>query len=298
MNIASISLLNSCQDILGIFVDIVLPLNEETQDILKDTLAILGFKDIKLASLRARNVNQADVVQEVEMAQAVMNQAKTKLISQVVKKNDIENIVPVVIALKQVLVKVRSPLMRHLMLFLKELMKDYRHEIKDILAADRQLAAEIEFDICRFEEQQQAEEEILAEERAAAGARNNTSRRPSVGSIPAPPTDRTPPLSRIPHPRTPKGTPQPAVPLSPRILTPPCMRITPSPGTATTGRTLVAQGIANSALKAAMSAQKQQPTLKPLFERATSFQDKKGQKAKASCPHLFKKSEEVDAKPS
>ncbi|KAJ8050994.1 Condensin-2 complex subunit D3 [Holothuria leucospilota] len=293
-----------CQDILGIFVDNVLPLNEETQDILKDTLAILGCKDIKLASLRARNVNQADIVEEMEMAQAVMNQAKTKLISQVVKKNVIENIVPVVIALKQMLAKLRSPLMRYLMLFLKELMKDYRHEIKDILAADRQLAAEIEFDIRRFEEQQQAEEERLAEERAAAEAKNNTSRRPSTGSTPVPQTARTPPLSRTPHPRTPKGTPQPAVPLSPRMVTPPRMRTTPRPGTATPARTLVAQAIANSARKAAaMSAQKQQPTLKPLSERAENSQDvghKKGRKAKASPnnPYSFENSEEVDVKPN
>ncbi|KAJ8051213.1 hypothetical protein HOLleu_04696 [Holothuria leucospilota] len=73
-------------------LNIVLPLNEETQDILKDTFGLY---------LVLRNVNQADIVEEMEMAQAVMNQAKTKLISQVVKKNVIENIVPVVIALKQ-----------------------------------------------------------------------------------------------------------------------------------------------------------------------------------------------------
>ena len=37
---------------------------------------------------------------------------------------------------------------------LKEVMKDYRTEVQDVLSADRQLANEIEFDLKRFEEQQ------------------------------------------------------------------------------------------------------------------------------------------------
>ena len=37
---------------------------------------------------------------------------------------------------------------------LKEVMKDYRTEVQDVLSADQQLANEIEFDLKRFEEQQ------------------------------------------------------------------------------------------------------------------------------------------------
>lgn len=79
------------------------------------------------------------------------------------------------------------------------------------------------------------------------------------------------------------------------------MSTTPRPGTATPARTQVVQAIANSARKAAMSAQKQQPTVKPLSKRAENSQDvghKKGRKAKASptTPYSFENSEEVDVK--
>lgn len=88
------------------------------------------------------------------MEGAAMERARNKLISQIVKKNVIENVVPIIVATKHLFEKVRSPLLRDLMLFLKELMKDYKAEINDVLVADRQLAEEIKFDLKRFEEEQ------------------------------------------------------------------------------------------------------------------------------------------------
>ena len=41
-----------------------------------------------------------DVVDEMDMAEAVMEQAKSKLITVVVKKNTVENIIPIIISLK------------------------------------------------------------------------------------------------------------------------------------------------------------------------------------------------------
>ena len=55
--------------------------------------------------------------------------------------------------------KQHSPLLKDLMSCLKEVMKDYRSEVQDVLSADRQLANEIEFDLKRFEEQQKEFEE-------------------------------------------------------------------------------------------------------------------------------------------
>jgi len=69
----------------------------------------------------------------------------------------IENIVPIVVALKRKLAASKSPLMGNLMKFLRELMKDYKNEIQEILAEDRQLMAEIDFDLKRFEQQERAE---------------------------------------------------------------------------------------------------------------------------------------------
>ena len=47
-----------------------------------------------------RTKSTDDIVEEQDMAQAVMNAAKKTLITQVLKKNVIENIVPIVISLK------------------------------------------------------------------------------------------------------------------------------------------------------------------------------------------------------
>ena len=56
------------------------------------------------------------------------------------------------------------------MFCLKEVMKDYRSEVQDVLSADRQLANEIEFDLKRFEEQQKE----LEEQRRKQNTPNNS----------------------------------------------------------------------------------------------------------------------------
>ena len=67
--------------------------------------------------------------------------------------------------------KQHSPLLKDLMSCLKEVMKDYRSEVQDVLSADRQLANEIEFDLKRFEEQQK---ELLEEQRRKQSTPNNS----------------------------------------------------------------------------------------------------------------------------
>ena len=71
-----------------------------------------------------------------------------------VKTNVIENIVPIVIALKRKLEEMKSPLIDDLMSYLREIMKDYKSEVKEILSADKQLAAEIQFDLKKWEDEQ------------------------------------------------------------------------------------------------------------------------------------------------
>lgn len=53
---------------------------------------------------------------------------------------------PIVIELKHALAKSRSPLLGNLMDYLRELMKDYKDDIQDIFASDRQLAQELEYE--------------------------------------------------------------------------------------------------------------------------------------------------------
>ena len=120
-------------------------------------MACLACDEIKLVSLKNRQdeVGELDGVPDVEGA--VVSAVKKAIISQHVKTNVIENIVPIVIALKRKLEEMRSPIIDDLMSYLREIMKDYKNEVKEILSADKQLAAEIQFDLKKWEDEQAAQ---------------------------------------------------------------------------------------------------------------------------------------------
>ena len=144
------------RDVLQGVVDNVMSLkNASTEAVLRDVLSVLASDDIKLASL-AKETDD-DPVEKEDIAQAIVQTTKKAIIAQVVKRNVIENVVPIVVALKRKLATLKSPIMGKLMSFLRELMKDYKNEIEEILAEDRQLMAEIDFDLKRFEQQERQE---------------------------------------------------------------------------------------------------------------------------------------------
>ncbi|XP_055997299.1 condensin-2 complex subunit D3-like isoform X2 [Ostrea edulis] len=210
-----------CTEILGGVVDNVIPLDNTSSSLLKDALAILSCKEIKLSSLKTKPQEDAGG-DEQEMAAIVIATAKKTLISQVVKKNVIENIVPIVVSLKHMLEKHRSPVLKDLMYYLRELMQDYKSEVKDILSADRQLAKEIEFDLRKFEEEQ---EEI----RRCQDQQNTVQNlQETPGSSPRPvvagPESRSPqitPLSRPPEAaRSPSSSPRVQRPTRPSTPAP------------------------------------------------------------------------------
>ncbi|XP_058675057.1 condensin-2 complex subunit D3 isoform X2 [Ammospiza caudacuta] len=194
--------------ILACFVDEVLPLDPEGSELLSDTFAVLSCKEIKLSSMRSKPEEdiQADE-DEMAMANAVMQVAQKKLISQVQKKNFIENIIPIITSLKSLMEQKRIPALKDLMNCLREMMQDYRNEIKDFFAVDKQLAAELEYDMKKYEEQLAREKESEQEqlpaahreqapslERAAApGGQNNSSAQSSGGGRPSTPGSIPPP---------------------------------------------------------------------------------------------------------
>uniref|UniRef100_A0A8U8AWN6 Condensin-2 complex subunit D3 n=1 Tax=Geospiza parvula TaxID=87175 RepID=A0A8U8AWN6_GEOPR len=155
--------------ILACFVDEVLPLDLEGSELLSDTFAVLSCKEIKLSSMRSKPEEdiQADE-DEMAMANAVMQVAQKKLISQVQKKNFIENIIPIITSLKSLMEEKRIPALKDLMNCLREMMQDYRNEIKDFFAVDKQLAAELEYDMKKYEEQLAREKESEQEQLPAA----------------------------------------------------------------------------------------------------------------------------------
>ncbi|NXS09081.1 CNDD3 protein, partial [Neodrepanis coruscans] len=193
--------------ILACFVDEVLPMDMEANELLSDTFAVLSCKEIKLSTMRSKPEEDMQPDEdEMVMANAVMQVAQKKLISQVQKKNFIENIIPIITSLKSLMEQKRIPALKDLMNYLREMMQDYRNEIKDFFAVDKQLAAELEYDMKKYEEQLAREkesdhEQVLAAqtepspslERAASpgGLTNNAqspaSRRQSLppGSVPS-----------------------------------------------------------------------------------------------------------------
>ncbi|NXT12837.1 CNDD3 protein, partial [Prunella fulvescens] len=204
-------------NILACFVDEILPLDLEGSELLSDTFAVLSCKEIKLSSMRSKPEEdiQADE-DEMAMANAVMQVAQKKLISQVQKKNFIENIIPIITSLKSLMEQKRIPALKDLMNCLREMMQDYRNEIKDFFAVDKQLAAELEYDMKKYEEQLAREKESEQEQLSAAhrehsasleraaspGGQNNsraqaagTERPCTPGSIPTP----SPSAFAIPH---------------------------------------------------------------------------------------------------
>ena len=66
---------------------------------------------------------------------------------------------------KHKLEKLKSPLLDNLMNCLRELMKDYKNEVKEILAADKQLATEIQYDLKKWETEMEERRKREEEER-------------------------------------------------------------------------------------------------------------------------------------
>lgn len=137
------------QDVLGAVVDGQLPL-PRAKDVVGDALWVLGSKEIRLkANARDGEDDEADEPAGKRTAAAAVDAAKGKLIGKIARKNLVENVVPVMIALKADMEKLRSPLVRNLMQCLKEVVAQYKAETADLFAADPRLASEIEFDMRR-----------------------------------------------------------------------------------------------------------------------------------------------------
>merc|ERR1719470_355704 len=178
--------------------------------LLRDTFYCLASDSIKLASLKSKG-GEDEAENEQEMAGKVLEAAKKVIISGVVKKNVMENIIPIIIALKHKLESVKSPLVSDLFKYLRKLMEDYKNEVTDILAADKQLAKEIEFDLRRFDQEQEEIKERQEQERLARELRHSESRlgtpRASAPGTPRSPAQGSPAPSSAPSPRSGSSTP-------------------------------------------------------------------------------------------
>lgn len=161
--------------------DGTLPL-ESARAVLADALMLLACKEIKLGTVASADDDSAELGTDAEggtEAEAVKAKeaAKSKLLTQVARKVSlaiawllarisrqvlsclnvpgvrncpqamVESIVPIVIELKRHLENDRSPLLRDVFIFLRELLRDHKAHLQDIFARDRQLATEVEYDM-------------------------------------------------------------------------------------------------------------------------------------------------------
>ncbi|XP_059215745.1 condensin-2 complex subunit D3 [Centropristis striata] len=192
------------QNILECFADKELPLDADGAEILSETFSILSLKEMKLQAISAPTGGAAgeELENRATMAQAVMQATQKKLASQVRKKAFIENTVPIIISLKNLLEQKRSPVLRDLMTYLQLTMQDYRDEVKDFFSKDEQLALEVEYLLKTAEREKQMEEEMEREmeERMKTFSLTGDTRTPtaqrSVQGTPA----RSPVGHQLPHP--------------------------------------------------------------------------------------------------
>jgi condensin-2 complex subunit D3 len=142
-----------CEEILQAVLDGQLPM-QEAQHILYDVLCILSSEEIRLKNIGARaatkeldpdqledDINNAKADNQKKLAEAT-----GQLAAQVVKRTMIERIVPIMIELKNLLAKHHSPLLKNVMNYLSDLVKDMPEEMAEVLEHNRQLAMELAYE--------------------------------------------------------------------------------------------------------------------------------------------------------
>jgi len=145
-----------CTDVLSKFVSGDLAVGE-CAEVMRDTLWILSSQEIKVSAPKPLQEEEEEAEEGAGQATAAaMKAAKGKLVDSMMKKHLVESIVPIVQGLKELLSARQSPLLGDLMACACGLFKEYKAELADILAADRQLYQEIMLDIKREEQKQRA----------------------------------------------------------------------------------------------------------------------------------------------
>mmetsp|Transcript_50833 Transcript_50833/g.111287 ORF Transcript_50833/g.111287 Transcript_50833/m.111287 type:complete len:1383 (-) Transcript_50833:157-4305(-) len=145
-------------NILSAFVDgedvIPIPdrLESPTGQVLLDCFALLSCKELKVsfAKSAAEPGEGGDDNPAAEVA-AALERTKTNVLSAILKRNMGENVVPILVQLKGKLEKLRSPFLKPLRTCLREVLRDFRDDLKGILRDDT-LASEIDYDIAQQEQ--------------------------------------------------------------------------------------------------------------------------------------------------
>jgi len=212
-----------CQEVLAAVPDGTLALDPATkqQPVLADALALLASREIKVSAGANKDGDDDDDAPPAAAASAAANAARGKLLTQVARKATVESIVPIVIELKRHLEGEHSPLLKDVFMFLRELLRDHKQHMQDILSRDRQLGLEIEFEMRKMQNVEKPMSERVSLSPGgrlslgsngapgSAGGRTPTRRVPgSKSKAPAPSPDRLHGFS-VPKLLRGKSTPMP-----------------------------------------------------------------------------------------
>ena len=251
-----------CQDVLAAVVDGSLPLNERTSPVVHDTLTVLASDSMKLHSSAGSKSGAggngddepADDADEPppQPAQHVaesLKAAKSRLLSKLSKRSIVEQVLPVLMELKRRLEAARSPLVRAVLEWMRCLYVEWRSDVVAVLAADRQLAVEMDYDMRRMEDERKQKSKRHSEQRrqdsAVSHGRVKTSARAE-----APPSARLS-LSNV---AASLPAPSPARPARPsRLSSSPASAQPPESAPVSSGRLSVSGGVATTSAPASFA---------------------------------------------
>jgi len=128
---------------------------ESATNVLSDTFAVLTSPWCRVGRTSTGDENQDDNDHAgLSATTAQLAVVKGRLLSKISRKHLIETIVPILCNLKTVLESNRSALLKDLMIYLVEIFRRYKGEVKELLATDPSLLSELEFDMRQFEKKQ------------------------------------------------------------------------------------------------------------------------------------------------
>ncbi|CBJ30347.1 conserved unknown protein [Ectocarpus siliculosus] len=146
---------------------------KKASSVVKDALTIMASAGIRVGGRGgAAAATEADDGSEDMGSQQSgaggLAAAKRTLLSKVALKHLMEKVVPILTALKHVLERAHSPLLREIMSYFGELFRSHKEEVKAVLASEPGLVDEIDFDLRRFEKEEYERRQKVKEAAAIA----------------------------------------------------------------------------------------------------------------------------------
>jgi condensin-2 complex subunit D3 len=125
--------------------------------VLSDAFFVLASPEIRVGrQTQTEDYEAEDPIDNSGGKSAKLAVAKGRLMSNISRKQLVEIILPILCNLKVILQSSCSPLLKDLSIYLREIFRAYKAEVKDFLANDPTLLQEVEFDLKQFTKARQS----------------------------------------------------------------------------------------------------------------------------------------------